>query len=173
MQVLVTFRHIEATDALRRYAESKVGRARKFLRHPIEAHVVLSVAKRRHMAEITVTGDHLTLNAAEETDDLYSAIDLAMSKLERQIKKHVTKRQSRKQTGPTESGFPNRTARVQRPRVKSERVAVEPMSVREALERLAQAERDFVVFQNESSGMLNVLYRCKDGSFGLIEPEGA
>ena len=171
MQVMVTFRHMEATDALRRYAESKVERAYKFLRHPIEAHVVLSVTKRRHVAEITLTGKHLSLNATEETGDLYSAIDLAMSKIERQIKKYVTKRQSRKHTVAAEPSTAARS-RPARPRLKTERVAVEPLSVREAMLRLERMQGDIVVFQNAASETLNILYRRKDGSYALIEPEG-
>ena len=85
MHVMVTFRHVEPTDGLRHYAEEKVQRVHKFLRRPIEAHVILSVEKQRHIAEVQVTANHLNINAAEETGDLYSAIDRAMSKVERQV----------------------------------------------------------------------------------------
>src|SRR5215813_6809415 len=91
MQVMVTFRHVEPTDGLRTYAEEKVQRVHKYLRRPIEAHVILSVEKQRHIAEVLVTGSHLNITATEQTDDLYSAIDLAMSKVERQIKRHVAR----------------------------------------------------------------------------------
>lgn len=172
MQVLVTFRHIKTTDALRRYAESKVERARKYLRDPIEAHVVLSVAKHRHVAEITLTADHLVLNATEETGDLYSAIDLAMSKIERQIQKRVTKRQARKYAAAAAHTAP--TPRLAAgPPIKAERIALESMSVREAVGRLDSEETGFVVFHNAASNALNVLYRRKDGTYGLIEPESA
>ena len=89
MQVMVTFRHVEPTDGLRQYAEEKVQRVHKFLRRPIEAHVILSVEKTRHIAEVLVTANRLNITATEQTGDLYSAIDLAMSKVERQVKKHV------------------------------------------------------------------------------------
>ena len=173
MQVLVTFRHIEPTEALRRYAESKVDRARKFLRRPIEAHVVLTVVKHRHVAEITLAADHVTLNATEETGDLYSAIDLAMTKIERQIKKHVTKLQARKHAAPAEPEASVPAKRAARPRIKTERVAVEPMSVREAMMQLEGLDTGFILFLNAASETLNVLYRRKDGSYGLLEPEGA
>jgi len=174
MQVLVTFRHIEATDALRRYAEGKVDKtARKFLHRPIEAHVVLSVIKHRHIAEITLNADHLTLNAAEETGDLYSAIDLAMGKIERQIHKRVTKRQSRKHAPNVELTVPVKSApaRPRRPSVKTERVAVDPMTVREALRRAQGTAADFLLFLNVSSDTINLLHRRKDGSYVLVEPE--
>ena len=171
MQVLVTFRHIEATDALRDHAQQKVEHASKFLRHPIEAHVVLSVIKRRHIAEITLTGNHLALNATEETGDLYSAIDLATSKLERQVKKHVTKRQSRKHVTQPREVVASAPSRPSRPRITAEPLAVEPMTVREAVKQLEATDVGFVIFQNTSSDLLSILCRRKDGTYRLIEPE--
>ncbi|TMA51074.1 MAG: ribosome-associated translation inhibitor RaiA, partial [Deltaproteobacteria bacterium] len=84
MQITVTFRHVEPTPALRTYAEEKLSRVKKYLRRPVDAHVILSVAKERHVAEITLKADHVTMFAQEETHDLYSAIDLALDKLEHQ-----------------------------------------------------------------------------------------
>ena len=172
MQVLVTFRHMDATPALRRYAESKVARVHKFLRRPIEAHVVLEVNKRRHFAEITLTGEHMTVNAKEETGDLYSAIDLAMDKIERQIHKHITKRDKRKHAAaPPLTGEPEAPKRTRAPKVIVQRVPIEAMTVAEAVRRLSRNSDEFLVFQNDGSESLNVLYRRKDGRFGLIEPE--
>ena len=173
MQVLVTFRHMDATVALRQYAESKVARVHKYLRHPIEAHVVLEVNKRRHVAEITLTGEHLKANAKEETDDLYSAIDLAMSKIERQVQKHITKREKRKHAVLPPVAAPAVPRRRARPAVVTERIAAELMSVADAVRRLGRKSEDVVlfVFLNEASDALNVLYRRKDGSYGLIVPE--
>jgi putative sigma-54 modulation protein len=176
MQVLVTFRHMEATDALRRYAEQKVARVHKLMRRPVEAHVVLSVNKKRHHAEITLSGEHLHVNAMEETGDLYSAIDLAMDKIERQIRKHVTKRRGHKHVvvpAPTAaaSTAPARPARA--PRLSTERVLVEPMTVREAMRRIARDGTEVMLFHNEVTDALTVLYRRKDGAYALIEPEVA
>jgi ribosome hibernation promoting factor len=174
MQVLVTFRHMEATDALRQYAEHKVARVYKLMRRPIEAHVVLSVNKRRHIAEIILSGEHLHVNATEETGDLYSAIDLAMDKIERQVAKAVTKRKTRKHELPppaVKSSAPAR--RTRQPRVTAERVTIEPMTVADAVKRLSRDSAEFLLFQNEATDVLNVLYRRKDGGFGLIEPEVA
>jgi putative sigma-54 modulation protein len=174
MQVLVTFRHMDATNALREYAEHKVARVHKLMRHPVEAHVVLWVEKRRHFAEITLSGEHLHVNATEQTGDLYSAIDLAMDKIERQIHKHVTKRKTRKHEHAVpvaEAAVPAARGRARKPRVTTERVAVEAMSVADAVRRLGRNSAEFLLFQNEATDTLNVLYRRKDGGFGLIEPE--
>ena len=173
MQVLVTFRHMEATDALRQYAEHKVARVYKLMRRPVEAHIVLSVTKRRHVAEIILSGEHLHVNATEETGDLYSAIDLAMDKIERQVRKHVTKRKTRKHDQPPSETETPATAPVRRARLTAERVAVEPMTIAAALKRLSANSADFLLFQNEATDALNVLYRRRDGGFGLLEPEMA
>src|SRR5207245_10563885 len=99
MQINVTFRHVEPTPALRAYAEEKAELGKKYLHRPVAAHVILSVAKERHVAEITLQADHVTMFAKEETHDLYSAIDLALDKLEHQAQKLKAKRRDHK--GPS------------------------------------------------------------------------
>src|SRR5262245_65441831 len=102
MLISVTFRHVPPTPWLRAYAEDKLDKhVRKYLRRPTDAHVILSVAKERHVAEITLQADHVTMFAQEETHDLYSAIDLALDKLEHQAQKLKAKRRSHK--GPAAS----------------------------------------------------------------------
>ena len=171
MQVLVTFRHMDATPALRKYAETKVQRVHKLMKRPIEAHVILDVSKRQHIADITLSGEHLHVTAKESTGDLYSAIDLAMDKVERQVQKHVTKRLAHRHDGvpPVAAAAKKRTAK---PAVKRERVLIEPMTVAEAVRRLGGSEGvEFLLFQDDATDQVSVLYRRKDGSFGLLEPE--
>lgn len=182
MRILVTFRNIEATDALRQYADAKVRRVvAKYFRRPLEGHVVLAVSKRRHHAEITVSADRVTLNAQDETGDLYSAIDLAVDKIERQAKKRKTRRTVRKgataapraaPAGAPEA--PRRRAAAKRAEpllVQTERVTAKPMSVEEAMMQLDVSADTFLVFRNASNETVNVLYRRKDGNYGLIESD--
>jgi putative sigma-54 modulation protein len=172
MQVLVTFRHMDATPALRKYAETKVQRVHKLMRRPIEAHVILEVSKRQHIAEITLSGEHVHVTAKESTGDLYSAIDLAMDKVERQVQKHVTKRLSHRHDGAPPLAAEAPKKRNAKPAVKRERVLIEPMTVAEAVRRLGRKDgSEFLLFQDEATDQLSVLYRRKDGSFGLLEPE--
>ena len=181
MRIAVTFRHVPPTPALRAYAEEKLERVRKYLRRPTDAHVILSVAKERHVAEITLQADHVTMFAQEETHDLYSAIDLALDKLEHQAQKLKTKRRSHK--GPAASRRETRAAtepprgrasrRRARPEVvRGEEVPAKPMSIDEAAEELRRSRSEFLVFRNAQNQGLAILYRRKDGRFGLIEPEG-
>jgi len=171
MQVMVTFRHVEPTDGLRQHAEEKVQRVHKYLRRPIEAHIILSVEKQRHIAEVQLSANHLNVTATEETNDLYSAIDLAMSKIERQVKKHTAKFKDHK--GPNNAATTPLAGRNERSgaTIHTQRVAVKPMSVDEAVMQLKLQKNDFLLFTNAATDALSVVYRRKDGNYGLIEPE--
>ena len=171
MQVMVTFRHVEPTDGLRQHAEEKVQRVHKYLRRPIEAHIILSVEKQRHIAEVQLSANHLNVTATEETNDLYSAIDLAMSKIERQVKKHTAKFKDHK--GPNNAGATAMAGQDERSgaTIHTQRVAVKPMSVDEAIMQLKLQKNEFLLFTNAATDALSVVYRRKDGNYGLIEPE--
>lgn len=170
MRVAVTFRHMEATDALRAYAEEKILHAERLIRNAIDAHVVLSVTKRRHCAEITLLADHDSFNAKEETEDLYSAIDLAIAKVESQLRKHATKRSARKHSHAGEPA-PEREEPT-RTRIEPKPTTVELLSIREAMEVAERQRHDAMIFRDPGSGALLFMYRKKDGSFALLEPEG-
>src|SRR5690242_16648452 len=100
MEITVTFRHVEPTEPLKAYAGEKLQRVRKYLHRPVDAHVILSVAKERHVAEITLNADHVSMFAEEETHDLYSASDLAVDKLEHQAQRLHEKRRHHKGAAP-------------------------------------------------------------------------
>lgn len=173
MNITVTFRHVGTSDGLRNYATQKVERLRKFARHLVDAHVILDVEKQRHKAEIVVTGRYLQLSAAEETSDLYSALDLALDKIERQLKKWDDKRKNHKgqrgnEVPPTREVEAGERGGL---RITLRRVALKPMSLEEALLQLEQANEDFFLFHNEATDSVAVLRRGKDGEFALIQPE--
>jgi putative sigma-54 modulation protein len=178
VEITVTFRHVDSTPALRAYAEDKLHRVvKKYLHRPGNAHVILEVAKDRHSAEITLQADHESLSAKEVTHDLYSAIDLAIDKLEHQARKLKERRREHK--GPGVRGMDREvTSRVLEKAnggspaiVRTDRVAAKPMSVGEAVRQLAVSHDDFVVFIDADTEVLAVLYRRKDGNYGLIEPD--
>jgi putative sigma-54 modulation protein len=92
IKVSVTFRHIQPTDALKRYAEQKIHRIGKFFSHPLDAHVILAVdGKERQLAEVELRTRGTTILGKEQHHDLYAAIDLAIDKIERQINKRKEK----------------------------------------------------------------------------------
>jgi len=92
IKVSVTFRHTQPTEALKRYAEQKIHRVGKYFSHPLDAHVILAVdSKECQMAEVELRTHGATILGKEQHEDLYAAIDLAIDKIERQIKKQKAK----------------------------------------------------------------------------------
>lgn len=177
--VSVTFRHLEATPALKAYAEEKAAKINKYFGGLNEVNVVLSLEKHRYMAEITLKAGRTTVNAREETSDMYSAIDLVVDKINRQIKKYKDKMKNHK-SSPADKKIASRdnivsprdTGDDRRPEIiKTEHVFAKPMSLEEAVMQLGVAQNDFLVFINDDTGKLNVIYHRKDGDLGLIEPE--
>lgn len=177
MQVVVTFRRMDTSDALRDYALEKTGRLSKYLSEPVEVHWFLSVEKIRHIADATVVAMGVTIKAQESTQDMYSAIDAVADKLEKQVRKHKEKVKDHKthntpQAGvrfePSAAGPPQ--AGSQRARVvKKENQFVKPMSVEEAAMQMEVVDNDFLVFTDSTTSNINVIYRIKGGDYGLIE----
>lgn len=182
MKVTVTFRHTDSTDALKDYAEEKIGKVEKFMHSPQEAHIVLEVEKFRHIAEINIMADGITVMGKEESNDLYSAIDLVMDKIERQLKKRKDRRKPRKsgesirtrgRSGKTSSAVtfeefePNDDGS---PRIiPSNNFLPKPMSLEDAALELANRKDNIVVFRNSSTMNICVLHKMKNGDLGLVE----
>ena len=91
MDITVTFRHMEPTDSLRNYAEEKISKLNKYLDFPLEAHIVLTVEKFRHIADVTLSLNGTRIKGVEETEDMFSAIDIVLDKIETQVKRHLSK----------------------------------------------------------------------------------
>ncbi len=180
MQINVSFRHIEPSDPLKLYVEDKLSRVRKYLEEPIEAHVVLKVEKFRHIAEVSIEASGLRLNGAEETDDMYSSIDLLVDSLEGQAARKGREKVRRRRSGGgnRESAGLGEPAREvpaggEEPRViRAEQVHAKPMHLDEAVMELNLSSGEFMVFTNRSTNRVNVLYKRKDGNLGLIETIG-
>lgn len=172
MQVTVTFRHMESSEALRNYANEKTDRLSKYLFEPIEVHWVLSVEKIRHIADATVVANGTTVKAQGDTQDMYSAIDMVIDKLENQVRKHKEKAKDHKNVSESirYSEAAAEGPAGARPRiVKKENRFVKPMSVEEAAMQMDAVDNDFLVFTNAATSNINVIYRTEDGDYGLIE----
>jgi len=172
MNTSVRFKNLEPSDALKSYVTEKLGRMEKYFNGPAEANVVLSIEKFRHSAEINIIGDRLTINGKEETEEMYSAIDMVLDKLDVQIKKNKQKgREYRSKT----KNEPMATASagdedVGPPRVRVRHIEYKPMDVDEAVMQMDLINDSFLVFTNSRTDTINVLYRQKDGNYGLIQP---
>ena len=179
MQITTTFRHIEPSDALKSYAEEKLERVRKYIDEPITAQVFLTVEKIRHSADVTITAKGVTIKASEETSDMYAAIDMVIDKIERQLQRYKERLKEHKPSAESASQlFLKSVVEAEGIETRSEPVIIKtstfsskPMSVDEAVMQMDLLHKDFLVFTNAGNDAINVIYRRKDGNFGLIEPE--
>jgi putative sigma-54 modulation protein len=175
MQTSVTFKNLDSSDHLKAYVTEKLNRFDRLLDNPAEASVVLRVEKFRHIAEINISGDRLTIIGKEETADMYSAIDMVLDKLEKQIKKSKEKLRERRAGGKSRSKGPTpepgaSTESSDRGAIKVQNVEYKPMDVEEAVLQMDLSSESFLVFTNARTDQINVLYRRNDGDLGLIQP---
>ncbi|MBI5844068.1 MAG: ribosome-associated translation inhibitor RaiA [Deltaproteobacteria bacterium] len=177
MHTSFTFKNLDPSEGTKAYAKDKLDRFDKLLDNPAEASVILTVEKHRCTAEISITGDRLTIIGKEETGDIHSSIDKVLDKLEKQIKKGKQKTREHRNAGrPAKSGKGQESASgasagEAESEIMVESIEYKPMDVEEAALQLDLADRDFIVFTNSRTGQVNVLYAKKDGDLGLIQPE--
>lgn len=198
MQLSITFRHMEASQAVREYAEEKLDKIRKYFnRQPLGAHGVFSVERNHnHTAEFSMTlPNGLLIQSRETTEDMYSSIDLAVGRIERQVRKWKDKIRDHKPHGgpsysarervlPAESleppavnvtdgaserSTPSAPSAPAIKVVKEQTFTVRPMRVEDAVLQMSLLENDFLVFTDIDTKGLSVVYRRKDGNYGLIE----
>lgn len=194
MQLAVTFRHMDATPALKEYAKEKVERINKYFPDPIKAHVVFSTdGGFNHVADVMITlHNGFVIKGEETTEDMYSSIDLVMAKIERQVRRYKEKlqhhRSAPRETIPREyqhsvvsldergpgavDGVAHPPATPEQQRftvVKKDKFVAHPLTVQDAILQLQVNDNEFLVFTNAASRDVNVVYRRKDGTFGLIE----
>ena len=173
MDITVTFRHTDPIESLKTYAEEKVSKINKYLDSPLEAHIVLSVEKFRHQADVSLSVNGTRFKGVEETGDMYSAIDQVMDKIEKQVKRHISKiRTRRSENTKSEQGSLEDAAALSsdEPEIEVEKMFAKPMDTDEAAMQLNISRRDFLVFRNAKSREINVIYKRGDGNLGLIEP---
>lgn len=180
MQLSVVFRHMEASDALRNYTQERTAKLTKYIDRPIEVQVALTVEKIRNIAEVVINADGIRIAGEESHEDMYAAIDLVMDKIERQVKKYRSKIRKHKPTPGKELSWrrdiyePESFEDDREPVVvRTESYFVKPMSVDEAAMQMDLTHQDFLVFNNALTQSVNVLYRRRDGNFGLIVPQSA
>lgn len=210
MQLNITFRQFGSSDALKAYAREKVERVNRLLDRAGEAHVVLSLERHLHHADITIHSGAWVLRGRDKSEDMYASIDLAMDKIERQLRRYKDKLKdhgrervsSRRELAeqltqvrhaifelpeeqegageetPVEAA-PEQAAKgpesaAPAPRVlRTSHLVVKPMTVDEAVMQMNLMDNDFYVFTNVESGAMSIVYRRKDGQYGLIEPHAA
>lgn len=169
-------KNIEITPALKDYVEKKVGKVTKHFDAVGEIAVLLTVSKGDHSVEVTLPIHGILLRGEETTNDMYASIDLVVEKLDRQIRKQKTKLERKFRNGgfkyaePVSQAKPVEDDEEDYPIVKTKRFAVKPMDVQEAIMQMNLINHDFFVFRDADTEEVSVVYRRKDGHYGLIEP---
>jgi ribosome hibernation promoting factor len=180
MRLQVKGKNVEVSDAIRTYAEEKLGRLERQLADPARVELELAVEKNpsiadNHVAEATIWTKGPVLRAKEASGDMRASIDLLADKLERQVIRYRQKRRRRGRgtgNGKTpETNAPLARDEAHEPEiVKTKQFGVRPMTPEEAVLELELVGHDFFVFRHVESREINVVYRRRDGDYGLIEP---
>lgn len=194
MQVSVTFRQLDPTDALKEFAAEKVAKLQKYIHTPTDARVVLSVERYMHKADIKLSAYGMVIRGEEKSDDMYASIDKAVSKIERQVKRYQKKLTSHKpregarmkiklnvmeaarETSATAEldavTAPAAVEEAAHAIVETKEFNAEPLTPDEAVMQMDLLHNDFLVFVNANTGEVNVIYRRSDENYGLIEAHG-
>jgi putative sigma-54 modulation protein len=176
MQVTVTGRNLEATDALKQYTAERFSKLGKYLPANALAAITLSVVKKvHHIADAVIASNGVLIQASEETEEMYSSIDLLFEKIERRVRKYKERLVDHKhhtgKTGATAGTAETFHAEDRIPQIiKTKQFDLKPMPPEEAVMQMELLDKSFFIFSNAESGRISVIYRRRDGDVGLIEP---
>lgn len=176
MQLNFAGKNVEVTQALKDVTEKKLGKLEKYFQRDIIGNVTFSTEKNRKIIEVTINLPGTILRAEESSDDMYASIDRAVDILERQIRKYKSRLQKRYQNNetirfenviPLPVGDDNEKSTL----VRKKKFSLKPMSAEEAILQMELLRHNFFVFQDAETEDISVVYKRKDGNYGLIEPE--
>lgn len=176
MNIQITARNIDLTDAIRNYAEKKVSKLEKYFDHITEASVLLEVQKNVHIVEVLLSAKGVFMKGLEKSEDLYASIDLAVDKIEKQLVKYKEKLKDKKiqdkeyDTPLKLNVLDSQSVEDSETRVIiTKDIPVKPMDPEEAVMQMDLLNKSFFVFRNSDTNELAVVYQRDDGNIGLIE----
>jgi len=175
MKFIITGRNIDVTQGLKERITKKLGKLDKFFNQDTETHVTLSVQKNRHIVEVTIPFNGVVIRAEEASSDMYTSIDKVVDIVERQIRRYKTRLEKRLREGAFKAENFTIPDAIEEEKefnlVKIKKFAIKPMPVEEAILQMNLLGHEFFVFINSETSKTNVVYKRKDGAYGLIEPE--
>ncbi len=176
MKMIYAGTNVEVTTALRDVTEKKLTKLDKYFQKDIEGTVTFSTQKNMKIIEITINLPGTIIRAEESSDDMYASIDKAVDVLERQVRKYKTKLQKRYKNNETirfENVVPLTVEEdSEKPKlVKTKRFSLKPMSSEEAILQMELLRHNFFVYLDGETDLVGIVYKRKDGDYGLIEPE--
>lgn len=180
MRIKIVGKNIELTPALKEMVEKKISKLDKYFDPHVEARAKLTVQKNRHIFEVTIPFNGVILRGEEATDDMYKSIDIVEEKLQRQIRKQKTKLERRKNESfksqyidevAVEDEFEGDDNEPSIVRMK--KFCANAMSSEEAILQMELLGHSFFIYEDIDEGSICVIYKRKDGNYGLLEPEYA
>ncbi len=171
MDITISFRHIAPDEKLKKYVEEKLSRLQKYVDVPIDMHVVLSLERSyRQRVDVMFTLNGVVINAHEVMNDMYAAVDKILDKLETRLKRYREKVKSYREAKPkyVPEGAEPEGAHI----IMSSTMDAKPMDPEEAMMQLHASGDSFIIFRDIEKGNVCVMYKRKDGNFGLIETTG-
>jgi len=176
MEIIIHGDKIKITDAMKDYLKEKLAKLEKYLENSenVRANIMVKVKNREQTVEITIPLKSFILRSEETKEDYYAAVDKTIDKLERQIRKNKTKLMSKhnKNTqefnfSEIETGEEKNTSKI----VKRKTIEVKPMNEEEAILQMELLGHEFYMYKDEETGLPAVVYKRKDGNYGIIESE--
>ncbi len=174
MKFIIVGKNIEVTDGLRAAVEDKIGKLEKYFTEETKVHVTLSVEKDRQKIEVTIPVKGSIIRSEQVSSDMYVSIDLVEEIIERQLKKYKTKLVDKKQSSPffrqefIEKDYMDEEE-VQI--IRTKKFDIKPMYPEDACVQMELLGHNFFVFCNAETDQVNVVYKRKGNTYGLIEPE--
>lgn len=167
MNLSITARHIEVTDSIKEYLQKRLNKLKKYFnKKEVNIHGVFGAEKERRWIEISINYNGNILHGRETKEDIYTSIDAVIEKLERQLEKYKEKNQKKPRISFKE--IPEETTSLGKT-IRRKKLSLKPITVEEAIIQLEQTSLDFFVFIDAHTNTINVIYRSKDGNYGLIE----
>lgn len=161
---------IEVTDSIKNYIKEKLSKLDKFFEEPnkIDAHVVIKTKNNVDAIEVTIPTSKYTLRAEEKSSDLYASVDLVIDVLEGQIRKNKTKLEKRTKELFVFNDFEEEKEVIENSIIKRKTIDTKPMDEEEAILQMELLGHDFFVFKNVDEECISVIYKRKDGNYGII-----
>ena len=169
MRYIISGKNIDVTESLKTAVYEKIGKLERYFTPDTEIHVTLSVEKERQKIEVTIPVKGSIIRAEETSNDMYVSIDLVEEIIERQLRKYKNKLINHKQasTNFNKAFIEDDGVKI----VKTKRFAIKPMDAEEACVQMELLGHNFYVFRNAATDEVNVVYKRKGNTYGLIEPE--